>query len=116
MHTEFLVPRLVREQTIERARVLRRRPTGPEAALWEALRAKRLGVKFRRQHALGPYIVAFYAPALNLAVEVLDAGERDEFRLVELERHRVRLVRLFADDVLRDFPGCLAQIREAFEA
>jgi len=71
-------------------------------------------VKFRRQHPIGPYIVDFYAPALNLAVEVYDAErERDAFRQVELERHRVRFLGIAAAELARDFAGCLQRIREA---
>src|SRR5687767_11193777 len=39
----------------------RRRPTSAEGALWDILRGRRtLGLKFRRQHAIGSYIVDFY--------------------------------------------------------
>jgi len=45
--------------------------TDPELMLWSRLR-KRLGdgVVFRRQHALGPYILDFFCPMARLAVEV----------------------------------------------
>ena len=56
---------------IDLSRELRQRSTEAEALLWEHLRDKRLmGVKFRRQHNIGRYIVDFYAPALKLVVEV----------------------------------------------
>ncbi len=38
--------------------------------LWEALRAERLGVRFRRQVVLGRYIADFVAPRAKLVVEV----------------------------------------------
>jgi very-short-patch-repair endonuclease len=48
--------------------------TESEAKLWEALRAGRLGIRFRRQVVLlDRYIVDFYAPSLRLLVEV-DGG------------------------------------------
>jgi very-short-patch-repair endonuclease len=37
-------------------------PTTTEALLWEALRAEKLGVRFRRQVVLGRYIADFVAP------------------------------------------------------
>ena len=46
--------------TQKRAKVLRRNLTRPEQALWALLRRNRLGLHFRRQHALGPFILDFY--------------------------------------------------------
>ena len=54
----------------ERARQLRRDMTQPERRLWEVLRRHGAGVKFRRQHPIGPYIVDFYAREPGLVVEV----------------------------------------------
>lgn len=48
--------------------------TRSEVILWQALRGKRLaGVRFRRQHVLGPYVVDFYCASSKLAIEV-DGG------------------------------------------
>jgi hypothetical protein len=45
---------------MRRAAELRRNPTEAEAKLWARLRAHRLnGLGFRRQRAIGPYIVDF---------------------------------------------------------
>ena len=61
--------------TIQRARGLRRRMTLPEVVLWTALRQGRLaGLRFRRQHPVGPYILDFYCSRARLAVEVDGAG------------------------------------------
>jgi Protein of unknown function (DUF559) len=49
---------------------MRRNPTPSEHALWQALRGSKLGVKFRRQHVLAPFIVDFYAASLRLVIEV----------------------------------------------
>jgi hypothetical protein len=52
----------------------RRALTDSEAVLWEALRARKLGVQFRRQVPLcGRFIADFYAAAAQLVVEV-DGG------------------------------------------
>jgi very-short-patch-repair endonuclease len=53
-----------------RARALRRSPSPPEALLWNHLRARETGVKFRRQHPIGPYIADFYSRQAALVVEV----------------------------------------------
>ena len=56
--------------TQKRAKVLRRNLTQPEQTLWALLRRNGLGLHFRRQHALGPYILDFYCAAAKLCVEV----------------------------------------------
>ena len=82
----------------------------PEVVLWQALRKRRLaGLRFRRQHPIGPYILDFYCPSARLAVEVdgfaHDTAPRvhhDESRQAWLEQRRVTVLRIPASDVLRD--------------
>jgi len=46
--------------TLKRARTQRRKMTLPEIILWGELRGAALnGLRFRRQHAIGPYILDF---------------------------------------------------------
>ncbi len=55
----------------DRARTLRRLPTETEQRCWQALRKLQIeGVKFRRQHLIGPYIVDFVALSHKLIIEV----------------------------------------------
>ena len=62
------------DKTFGSARKLRRHMSLPEIVLWQALRKRgQSGLRFRRQHPLGPYILDFYCPAVRLAVEVMDA-------------------------------------------
>lgn len=51
-----------RPATLETRRELRGNPTEPERRLWQVLRAEQLGVKFRCQQGIGPYIADFYCP------------------------------------------------------
>ncbi len=105
--------------TVERARELRRRMTPPETRLWVCLRGKRLaGLKFRRQHPIGPYVLDFYCPAAKLAVEVdgqsHEHPERiahDRRRTLWLREHGVRVVRLAAEDVRLNLDGVVDFIR-----
>ncbi len=105
----------------ELARLLRRAGNRAEDALWEALRDRRfLGLKFRRQHPLGPFIVDFYCPALRLAVEV-DGGvhglpevqARDAARDEWLAQRGIRIVRIPAETVLVSPEEALAMLADA---
>ncbi len=53
-----------------RARELRKSPTWAELRLWEALRRRRLGAKFRRQHPVGRFFADFASLTPRLVVEV----------------------------------------------
>jgi very-short-patch-repair endonuclease len=56
---------------VEFARRLRQTRTSSEDWLWQLLRNRqRLGMKFRRQHPLGPYTADFYCHEAKLAVEL----------------------------------------------
>ena len=53
--------------TVAKARALRRTMSRPEARLWQVLRTRPGGFKFRRQHPAGPYIIDFYCPQQSWA-------------------------------------------------
>jgi very-short-patch-repair endonuclease len=101
----------------EAARGLRRTATPAERVLWEALRAKRLeGLKFRRQHPVGRFVLDFYCPAHRLAVEVDgdvhdEQRDRDAARTAEIEAFGCRVLRFRNDEVLNDLASVLARIR-----
>ncbi len=107
--------------TLDRARRLRKAMSPPEATLWIRLRNHGLnGLKFRRQHPLGPYILDFYCDSVRLAVEVDGAGhhtdaqaKHDERRDRWLASQGVRTVRVSAEWVRRDLAGLLQHIAQA---
>jgi len=69
-------------------RLLRRRSTYAEAALWSYLRGRRVaGFKFSRQHPCGPFILDFFCAEQRLAVE-LDPGPRSGRRAAARDDRR----------------------------
>ena len=99
------------------ARELRRSSTPSEAVLWEAIRHKRLdGRKFRRQVAVGAFVVDFYCASERLIVEVdgrihEQQRDADTIRQELLESLGLRVLRLTNDEVEQDLPAALAKIR-----
>ena len=96
-------------QTVLKARELRKTMSKPEIMLWQQLRKKPLGIKFRRQHPIGSYILDFYCPSAKLGIEVDgiahdmgDRPERDERRERDLFQEGVETIRISAKEVLRD--------------
>ncbi len=57
-----------------RALQMRKALTPAELALWQLLRRANLGVRFRRQEPIGPYIVDFVCIRRKLVVEADGAG------------------------------------------
>ena len=99
------------------AKRLRQEMTSPEIGLWLALRRNRQGLRFRKQHSAGIYVLDFYcAPAL-LAIEVdgeaHERGDRpaaDAARDAWLASQGVRVLRYPAREVLGNLEGVLCQI------
>jgi very-short-patch-repair endonuclease len=82
----------------------------PEILLWQDLRRGGLcGLQFRRQHPVGPYILDFYCALARLAVEVDGSGhqtpeqaDHDQRRDAWLNQNGIRVLRVYAPDVLAD--------------
>ena len=103
----------------ERARRLRRRMSPPELALWQHLRTRPSGFKFRRQHPKGPYTLDFYCREAAVAIEVdgdaHDMGDnpaRDRRRDAWLGAHGILTLRFLAADVLRALEAVAMRIEE----
>ena len=102
-----------------RAKVLRREMNGPETALWNALRGKALGgLKFRRQHPVGPYVLDFFCHSAGVAVEIDGAVHRTEEQAAKdwhrdqwLDQQGIGTLRIDAEDVRRDLHFVLERIR-----
>ncbi len=98
---------------------LRREETPAESAMWQALRDSQLdGPRFRRQHALGQFVLDFYCPALRLVVELdgnihntPEQAERDRARTEHLAAAGYTVVRFRNHEVLHDLPSVLARLR-----
>jgi len=65
------------------------------------------GVQFRRQHAIGDYIVDFCSPRRKLIIELdgsqhLDQAEYDLERTQYLETKGYRVLRFWNNDVMND--------------
>ena len=104
-------------RTVRRAKRLRREMSLPEGLLWQHLRGSPGGLRFRKQHAAGDFVLDFFCARANLAIEVdgiaHDMGDRparDIMRDAWLRDHRIDVVRFPARDVLRDPAAVAASI------
>jgi 5-methyltetrahydrofolate--homocysteine methyltransferase len=95
---------------------MRRRPTRAENLLWQELRKKAVqGLKFRRQHAVGPFVVDFYCIKARLVIEVdgpihSQQAAEDQERQDYLEGLGLTVLRFSNKEVLAGMPGVLERI------
>ena len=116
------MPRATRGQAghLDLKRRLRSDMTGPETRLWSRHRARQLqGLKFRRQHGIGPYIVNFYCPEQFLVIEVdgdshADADQilKDQLRDRYFQSLGLRVVRYINDDILKNLDRALEDLAD----
>ena len=110
----------VTKEKLQRAKELRREMTPAEKILWQEVRAKKLGVRFRRQQVIDGFIVDFYCHKSALVVEV-DGDihdlqkEEDKRREKVLTEMGLRLVRFRNDEAVRDLSAVVGKIKELLE-
>src|SRR5438105_4153456 len=101
----------------ERARRLRREMTWPEKLVWSRLKNQQLlGLKFRKQHPIGPFIADFFCASLSLVVEIDGMShtdvEADAERQKRLEERGLTVVRFSNDDVIGDLDSVIQNLAE----
>ena len=95
----------------------RKNPTEAESVLWNALKAKGAGLKFRRQHIIEDFIVDFYCNEKKLTVE-LDGGyhrvpeqmKSDAERTARLKELGYTELRFTNEQVLGDIDNVIKEI------
>ncbi len=97
------------KRLINLARAFRRRRTSAEGVLWGLVRSRRMGVKFRRQHPIEPFVLDFYCHELRLAVE-LDGSQHtapaqrigDDRRTAALAARGIQVLRFSNLEILQE--------------
>ncbi|MBV6397205.1 MAG: hypothetical protein HFACDABA_02813 [Anaerolineales bacterium] len=92
-------------------------PAEKPRSVWQEVRAKKLGIRFRRQQVIAGFIVDFYCHRAALVVEV-DGDihdlqqEEDERREKVLREMGLRIVRFGNDEMMRERSAVVGKIRE----
>ena len=105
------------DQNIRFARQLRRKMTLPEVLLWQVLRKRPAGLKFRKQFPYRGFVIDFVCLERRLAIEVDgevhsmgDIPLRDAKRDARLAKAGFETLRIAARDVLDNLEGVLTLI------
>ncbi len=102
---------------VTKARYLRKEKTKAEKFFWEAVRDNQLGVKFRRQHPIDRFIIDFYAPKINLAIELdgvnhINNKVYDSTRTEFLNSKNITVLRFWNTEVEHNLQGVIEKIKK----
>jgi len=110
------------EEQRDFARKLRNELTDAEKILWHFLRGNKLGVKFRRQAAIGAYVVDFVCFSHQLIIEldgpqhVSEEGKKnDERRTAFLESRGFRVIRFRNQSWMMNLSRSLKKLSASWE-
>jgi very-short-patch-repair endonuclease len=112
--------RLLSGRLLANARALRHGQSTPEGVLWSLLRDRRLlGLKFRRQHPVGPYVLDFYCADFQWGIEA-DGGQHnteqarayDGRRSAYLASRGVTVTRFWNDEVMGQIDGVFLRLAD----
>ena len=98
---------------------MRKNLTPQEIVLWSKLRREQMGCKFRRQHAIGNYIVDFYCPEKKLIIEIDGAQHKrakdtkyDTKRTRYFESLEIKVLRFWNNEINKNLDGVVLKIEE----
>jgi len=109
-----------RKRQKPRRQQLRNNATSAERLLWRYLKDSQVaGVKFRRQHGIGPYIMDFFSHECMLAIELDGAThssdtevEHDKKREQFISNHGITTIRFANNAVYASLESLVARIEE----
>ena len=106
------------KQLIQLSKNLRNNSTKEEIILWQFLKQKQLGVKFRRQQPIGKYIADFVCFEKKIIIE-LDGGqhnetqniEKDKIRDLFFNRNGFKVIRFWNNEIHQNLDGVIEKIQ-----
>ena len=109
-----------RQSERDKRKTLRSNATNAEQVLWQRVKAKQLGAKFRRQYSVDAYVLDFYAPRSKLAIEVdgdshftTAATQYDEERTIYVKQFGIEVLRFTNLEIFENIEGVLDAIEAA---
>lgn len=105
------------EHLRDRRKTLRKSSTPQEIILWSRLRRNQLGVKFRRQHSIGNYILDFYCPEKKIAIELdgwqhKESKSYDDKRTVFLNSLDIHVLRFWNNEINTNLSEVISKIQK----
>lgn len=110
------------KKTKKQRRYLRNNMTKWEIRLWNDLKGRKMyGFKVRRQYGFEDFVVDFYCPKLNLAIEVdgdihyfKEKMNRDREKNQRLKEENIKVIRIKTLDLEEDYESMIGYLEDAF--
>lgn len=119
LEKDFILTKIFNKKSEEeKRRKLRNSSTYSEKVIWLSLRKKQIhGVRFLRQYSINHFVIDFYAPKINLAIEVdgsshIGKEEYDSKRQKYIESLGIEVFRFTDEQVFGNVNKVIAQIEK----
>lgn len=111
-----------KKQLIQLGKNLRNNSTKEEIILWQYLKQKQLGVKFRRQQPIDKYITDFVCFEKKIIIE-LDGGQHNSSLGIQKDRSRdlfftnngYKVIRIWNNEINHNIEGVIRKIQSEIE-
>ena len=111
-----------KKQLIQLGKNLRNNSTKEEIILWQYLKQKQLGVKFRRQQPIDKYIADFVCFEKKIIIE-LDGGQHNSSLGIQKDRSRdlfftnngFKVIRIWNNEINQNIEGVIRKIQSEIE-
>ena len=111
-----------KKQLIQLGKNLRNNSTKEEIILWQYLKQKQLGVKFRRQQPIDKYITDFVCFEKKIIIE-LDGGQHNSSLGIQKDRSRdlfftnngYKVIRIWNNEINQNIEGVIRKIQSEIE-
>ena len=111
-----------KKQLIQLGKNLRNNSTKEEIILWQYLKQKQLGVKFRRQQPIDKYIADFVCFEKKIIIE-LDGGQHNSSLGIQKDRSRdlfftnngYKVIRIWNNEINQNIEGVIRKIQSEIE-
>ena len=111
-----------KKQLIQLGKNLRNNSTKEEIILWQYLKQKQLGVKFRRQQPIDKYIADFVCFEKKIIIE-LDGGQHNSSLGIQKDRSRdlfftnngYKVIRIWNNEINQNIEGVIRKIHSEIE-
>ena len=108
-------------ETFRQAEKLRMNMTNAEKVLWNRLKKKQLGIRFKPQHPIDIFIADFYCHKAKLVIELDGEShktrkEYDIGRTREIEKYGIKVMRFKNNEVLDNVEKVVEIIRKCINS
>lgn len=112
---------LNRHNELKKRRLLRKNQTDQENKVWNIIRNRKMGVKFKRQVSIGVYVADFYCAEKKLVIEI-DGSQHVAGKDYDMLREKffltlkIKTMRFWNYEINQSIDGVYMKIKQEIES